>query len=1178
MKNNDESINNQEVSKQIENSLEILILYRSLYIIKQKFSLFKERIKKIYDKYNIYKDSYKLSTDIKIYQIAKKNFVPVVDEVLKDLNLLIIKYSNPKDIFFSKLILENKIKETLTIIQEILNWLMKNNNGKYSIKHYNKIFFNKKIKQFLQEGENEINITEPNDNDTNMNENENKNKKFDKKGKKGDNMNYKENIDNNNDDFTRILSKRDFVNVCQYNRRGKLIKIEKSKILDENEESGEGVIETIDTNKIIHEYNDNDNNNEMMNKELSININNINESKNSNNSSNININSEKNKKSQNQNKNTNQIVINNDFIFIESLPLILADFLETHLNNAVIESEDELGKELKVLFDNELLKKINEFNNVLKDKSSILKDISIHNLSKEEKKRNDLENALEDLKKIKDNIKIYKDILENKKKLNEDVGYIEKMIEKLLAKEIWLEHRIKLLYEKDKDKYNSNNNTNSTNNLNATNNIGRVTGNTCMSDISSLGNLETNKNLTHNNRIILYNNTNTNKQLNESITNSINTGLINDKSNTSITLNSSKMKINNALQDIFIHYSKQHNIVGYTPLFSTVQQKQFHLDLNEFSKFCIDFRIPIIRQKIVEVFKKSIANFHIMTFKEFKNSLISLANSVHESKKKSITEKISNKKNELNALELKEKQIKEEKKLKRLLYDNNDENIDDVSNSNVKSNTNKSKKNIKSGKNRNASSKANLISHKKEIFNDIANYKINYNKENRKNYQEIVDDFYEFLGLYSKQEYRSKMRGYNMSPVKTSSNLNNQEKSFLSGDGNRSRSFKKDDLEEINKIIENDKNKKNTKQIQDKEKRKLLLYKEKIKLFNINNQRLKLTVDKKMKKKTYLDLMKEQKEEKNEILLMQQQQDNYLKNKLKEKELQKSKEKERLRELSNLNNISCKLEEESKDIENKSKDITRILEKNKHSLDNSHSHSNFTSNNNITNNDYDKNKIINEKEIEQINNINNINNINSNSSNTPNNELIKEEEEEKKKREDKNQIWWEKLETYDINDLGMNEEEKDIFINSDNSEDIDMVSKITKTKQNSNNNSFGGIVLDNSIQKSPLIIDLNKENHNCPIQLPPITSKKPILKNKNNVIELPVYNENNNNVNKINNNSSQNQRTGLYEIKNRIINGNNNNKNDNDRYKNMVKNNSSSLFKNKQISQSEKALKSIKRK
>jgi hypothetical protein len=112
--------------------------------------------------------------------------------------------------------------------------------------------------------------------------------------------------------------------------------------LDENEKSGEGIIETIDTNKIIREENDNDNDNnsKMINKELSININNINESKNSNMSSNTNVNADKIKKSQNKSKNKNQIVINNDFIFIESLPLILADFLEAHLNHAVIESED----------------------------------------------------------------------------------------------------------------------------------------------------------------------------------------------------------------------------------------------------------------------------------------------------------------------------------------------------------------------------------------------------------------------------------------------------------------------------------------------------------------------------------------------------------------------------------------------------------------------------------------------------------------------------------------------------------------------------------------------------------------------------------------------------------------------------------------------------------------------
>ena len=79
MKKNDENINKQEISKQIENSLELLILYRSLYIIKQKFSLFKERIKNIYDKYNIYQNNFKLNSDIKIFQINKKDFVQVTE-------------------------------------------------------------------------------------------------------------------------------------------------------------------------------------------------------------------------------------------------------------------------------------------------------------------------------------------------------------------------------------------------------------------------------------------------------------------------------------------------------------------------------------------------------------------------------------------------------------------------------------------------------------------------------------------------------------------------------------------------------------------------------------------------------------------------------------------------------------------------------------------------------------------------------------------------------------------------------------------------------------------------------------------------------------------------------------------------------------------------------------------
>ena len=1144
MEKNSQNLSSQEISKQIKNSLETLILCRSIYIIKQKFNFYKERIRSLYDKYNIYKGNYKLNTDIKIYQIYKKDFVQVTEEVLKDLNLLIIKYLNPKDIFLTKVVIEEKMKETMPILQEIFKWLLNNNNDDFSFKYYNNVFFNKKIKPFILEGERGFDDEnkKENDNEQNINYNNNNNNNDNNFSNNNNDINEKKENLNTNDggDFRQILVKKTYVKVVEFNRRGYRINEYKSKIEDDEEDTGEVEIETINVDKLPK-----NNDNIMTNKEMSININNINESiqsqnENDNNENKNNKNEEETKKieveEENEIKKTSSIKStkiknNDDCLFIESLPLILSDFLEKHISYAVVESEEDLAKELKILFDKDILNRINDYESIVKEKLSIINNINSSIMSSDEKENKDLDNALDDLKKIKDNIKIYQEILENKKKLNENVEYIEKMIEKLLAKEIWLEHRIKLLSEKNNINYNSNS-------LNNTNNMGKVAGNTGTSDLSYLDNVE-NKNINaNNNKSQFYNNTHSNKQLNESTSNSINTNILNDKSNTTSALaNTSKSKINNALQEIFTYYSKQHVLAGYTPLFSNIEQKKSHLDLNEFSKFCIDFRIPIIRQKLVEIFKKSTSNFKTMSFKEFKNSLISLANASHESKKKNITEKINSKKLELNSIEMREKQIKEEKKLKRLLYNSND----NFNSNNNKNNNNSSKKNKSIS--RSPSAKANLVQQKKNLFNDITNNKINYNNENKKSYQEIIDDFYQFLGLHSKQEYRSKMRGYNMSPIKTNANY---DKSFLSNDGNRSRSFKNEENEEVNK------NSRKEKELIDKEKKKNLIFKEKVKLFNINNQRLKITMDKKMKKRTYIDLLQEKKEEKNELLLMQQQQENIIKNKLKEKELQKSKEKEHERLIKNSNSYSI-LKEESKDNDTKNKDTSKDISK--ISKDITIVEDKHISNNNIS---VIENKI-DEKGQEQLNNNDNENKNNENNNNEDKvtNLARTEVDSDENKKKDKNQIWWDKLENYDINELGLNEEEKEIFINSDNSEENDVISKISNNQKMSGNNSFGGLISENSMQKSSSIADLNKEKNKGPIQLPPI--KK--LHGK--IVEIKS-----NDINQII--KSQNQkRTGLDEIKNRIMNGNNNNNNinskqqqdTNNRYKNIYKNKSSAMVK-----------------
>ena len=1012
-KNNIDNNNSQEISKQVENSLELLILYRSIYIIKQKFSLFKERIKNIYQKYNTYNSNIKFKTNTKIYQIHIKNFVEVTDEVLQDLNLLIIKYLNPKDIFLSRILIEKKREETKKIIKEILNWLLNdNNNGKDLIRNYNINFFNKKIKPYIEE---DINY----ENFENM-------------------MDIKQNDISEN--MTRNWSIYDYKILGEYDRRGNVINKYKTKILEENGEiNEEGITEIINLNKESRNY---ENDKPGLNKEMSININDISNSKN-------------NSKKPDSSK----------FIFIESLPLILADFLQSHINNAIVESEDELGKELKILFDNEIIKRLNEFKNLLGNKSSLLDDINDKvYINQEEKDQKELDSAIEEYKKVKENIEIYRNILKNKKKSGENTDYIEKMIEKLLAKEIWLEHKIKLLMDKK-----NNNDINLEINYNTYRN-----NNTKSSDLSNvIGNtsrkIEINDNGFNQSKKMNGDiNTQNIKHLTETYSNTQNLGTSNDKSIslissiTNLTSMKSSPLIINALKEIFLYYSHLHLNVKKNRLFSNLEEKKLHLDLNEFSKFCTDFNIPISRQKLVEIFKKSVSNLHYMNFKEFNNAIVSLANATHESKKKNLTEKINHKKFELNSIILKEKQLKEEKKLKRLLYNNSNSDL---------TLDNGRKKESKSRSPSGYAYKINLKLEKKNIFNDISNNKINYNKELKKSYQEIINDFYEFLSLNNPQEYRSKMRHYNMSPIKNNENLDTKRarnNSISSGEKsiNRSKSFIHEDLEKIN-IKKEEKLKK---ELMAKEKMKNKLYKEKLKLFNINNQRLKITVDRKSKKKTYLELMKEQQEEKSEILSMHNYQKNRLIHKMKEIEEKKIKDKERERKL-------------------KKENLKYIF-------------------NNISKED--------SKEQLQLNEIS---------------EIKKEKEDDFIRRNDKNQIWWSKLENYNLEDLGLNEEEKDLFIKSELISDENIENKNNNNPNANDNNSLGLLISDNSLLKSNSKGEIEnnvkqndiKDKKIEPIQLPPINSsrltKEQAKKNKKNQEEFFKTNQNSKiRMNSINNN------------------------------------------------------------
>ena len=88
----------EKILSNMEESIESMILFRSLYLIKKKFEVYKSNINQIYLDYNINKS--KRIDAFGSYQIDINFFDKVLLSILKETNLFILEISSPKDIFF----------------------------------------------------------------------------------------------------------------------------------------------------------------------------------------------------------------------------------------------------------------------------------------------------------------------------------------------------------------------------------------------------------------------------------------------------------------------------------------------------------------------------------------------------------------------------------------------------------------------------------------------------------------------------------------------------------------------------------------------------------------------------------------------------------------------------------------------------------------------------------------------------------------------------------------------------------------------------------------------------------------------------------------------------------------------------------------------------------------------
>ena len=751
------SKNKEEILDMELKNIQMLILHRSLYILKNKFEINKKEIEIIYQKYR--DDNY-----MKIKCINVDYLFDLFKEIMDTTQFTMLPYVNFNELISADLMTELNSDKTKAILKALIKFT------KINIEKYNRIYFEKKMKKKQMIEENE------------------------KKKKIGQ-------------------AALDFID---YTKSQKIVRINKrGKIIQTFEEM-------IENNKEI-----------KVDEDIIVKI----------------------------NEDDMSVLNDKKLLYSDVIPLIIADFLQEYLKNdeyvAIIStsniSEDKdnyrLNQNVKSLFDNDIVKFYNNLNKV----------------DPEQENKEKLKNLLFELMNTENQIKIYqklilektakganvKHLMNMEKKLNEQKSILQKKINQfnitknsgqslgadislintnsILGNNITIDkNHLKENYKNiEKNNLLKKNNSNSKNskNLKIAKNPKYKEGNSPSNfsldskRFSTTNNYNSNKiqknfiaktnndvNIKANNNIVLNNNNEINSKYNYYYNND------NFYYQHGIKFPETKEEFRkNNLLDIFYFYTKQHSFLGQTPTFQEILKSEENLDLAEFGKFCVEFKILVKPQKIAEIFKKIAKNSKELNFALFIQTLKRLSICANEEKKQYLMERIKlykikfkeiqekNKKigiveneNEQNKIKDKEENLSgiksegeeedEEKCQQEKNMENQNqeedkeinfeklkeiENIIDKKSNNSKDNDKKSNKNSnedKKSSNNNVDENMNPASENKEEINKEENVKANSN-ENRQDLDNISNNInnskYESLNLKYFKENKIKNQSKN---------------------------------------------------------------------------------------------------------------------------------------------------------------------------------------------------------------------------------------------------------------------------------------------------------------------------------------------------------------------------------------------------------------------------------
>ena len=467
-------------------SISLIIIYRSLYILKHKFQQYKPQLIEIYKKYSQSKINSKEQNAPLLIKVNVSSFCDILKEILSLINMLIVQIKNPNELYIYDYISPEKHKNfNENITDRIYKFIID------KLKKYNELYYNKKI--YPLELINKYTVDD-----------------------------------------------RDSYPIVEYNKKGK-------------------IIHSFDELKRIS-----DDNYSLMNKK---------------------------EEKKEEYESLDQILKTTDILFIETLPVIIADFIQNNNSYAIIDLEnDELTNEVRNLFDKEILSKIS------KENKAINKEIIGHNIIKEE----EIKDLLKEKLNIVRNIKLYEELKSSKLKNKENVQYIDEMLLKLTKEKGEIDVKIKRKelssIQKDIRKSKSDYSTFQKMFLSKTEESTKP------------------KKVTH------------------------------IKSKSEIKKHplpiSNKDKTELALKEIFHFYSNQHHYAGNSPTFDDIQRKSNYLDIAEFSKFCVEFQIKIPKEKIVELYKKNTSNQKEMQYTDFINSLNLMSRAFNSNKINNLSKRI----------------------------------------------------------------------------------------------------------------------------------------------------------------------------------------------------------------------------------------------------------------------------------------------------------------------------------------------------------------------------------------------------------------------------------------------------------------------------------------------------------------------------------------------------------